>query len=207
MTASESLRPAAICPQDEILVAYLARTLSTPERFTVDDHLQACDRCLHTIAVVDRRLRLAAEIPLPVPHSVVERVRALRSPAPDTAPSHAPRRQPFGAWLADAVTRLVRLPVLIPTAVAVGVLAMVIGQHAWLSPTGPRDLTRSVPVPQQLRTRAAQTLVRAAPTSNANVVTTLPPNTLVSIEAQEREWYRITLPDGTRGWLDRNAFD
>ena len=75
------------CGTSEVLVSYLTTGLSESERRSIDTHVRACDQCIKTLTLLQRRLLSAEEIPMPVPAFVVERATAAatadRRPAKD----------------------------------------------------------------------------------------------------------------------------
>jgi len=198
VTSSPPPAPPPRCPGDEVLVASLTAGLSGAESAALDSHLDSCDRCVAALQVVQLRLALADEIATPVPRTVRARVPGAAVPA------RAARD-----WLAtvrDLLAAMVRLPVLIPVSVAVGALLMVASQ-TWLSPTPPREMTRSVPLQQRLRITAPDAVVRVQPAARADAVATLSRGALVDVTGEERDWYRVALPNGTEGWVERRAFE
>lgn len=68
------------CPNDEILADYLEGRLSGEERFRVEDHLSACDRCLEAFIVAgtvfrDEDLSGVAPVPAGVTRTAVRLVQ------------------------------------------------------------------------------------------------------------------------------------
>jgi len=192
------------CPSDEWLVAFLTGGLNVAERQQVDRHLQRCDQCVESLMIAHRRLRIASEVPAPIPAGVRQRTEP--APTGRTAPSPPAVRRPAGVsrllgWLASGR----RLPVLVPIAVAAGALLVIATQQTW--EPRPRDRTRALPMSQTLRVTATAAAVRRQPTLRADVLATLHRGAAVEIRGEERDWYRIALPGGAEGWVDRSAFE
>ncbi len=182
-------------PADEVLVGYLTASLQDAEGREIDAHLHLCDPCLETLQAISRRINAAAEIATPVPESVAQRVAV-----------HVARPR----WWSELGTRFstfLRLPILVPVAVAAGAVIVLTVNNAVLT-SAPRELTRSVPLHQQtLRVTATQTNLRNQPSANADVIATLSHGTLVQLRGEDREWYHVVVPDGREGWVDRRAFE
>jgi len=187
-------------PSDEQLVAYLAAGLTQQERRSVEHHVAACDGCVQTLIMVHQRLAVAAEVPMPVPDELRRRAAAVpRLPAEDHPTTE---RSPAGARLAAVL----RLPILVPLALAAGALLVVTTQ---LRQGGepPRELSRSVPMQQRVRVTAPEAVVRAQPSSHADSLATLTRGAAVDVREEQHDWYRVVLPDGKSGWVERRAFD
>lgn len=197
----------AHCGTSEVLVSYLTTGLSESERRSIDTHVRGCDQCIKTLTLLQRRLLSADEIPAPVPLSVLERATAAATPE---------RRQKPAAGLAEAWSALssvgrrlsahIRLPALVPAAVAAGALLVVAGEHNWTQ-TEPKEMTRAVPSHRTLRVTAQEVIVRAQPSSRTDAVGTLTRGTTIEVTALEKDWYRVTLPSGADGWVEREAFE
>jgi len=188
-------------PSDEVLAAYLSTGLSTADRGDIARHLRVCDRCVQTVVAAQYRIGMALEIGAPVPEAVRERARTpeLLVPSRGSAP---PR------WLSlirDRLSGVLRLPVLAPVALAAGLVLVVATSSTWLRPRG--DLTRSIPLHQNLRVTTTEAPVRDQPSTRAEVVATLRHGNAVEIRDELRDWYRVALPDGTEGWVLRQAFE
>ncbi len=203
------------CPAVESLIAHLTASvegaygtppagdsgagLTTSERAAIDDHLRACDRCVETLAVAHERLRIASEIPAALPVAVRERAEAvIRAPLP-SAWSAA------WSWISTQLQGLLRLPVLIPVAVSAGVL-LVVATQTWMAPSSPPESTRAVRLPQRVRVTAHEAVVRAQPSLRAEALATLAHGDVVDVGDEDRDWYRITAPNGVGGWVERRAF-
>ena len=204
------------CPAAEALIAHLIATLDTtggtpptdnsgtgltaPERAAMDDHLRACDRCVETMAVAQQRLRIAAEIPAALPVAIRERAdAAIRAPLLSASSAS-------WAWIRARLQGFLKFPVLIPVAVTAGVL-MVVATQTWLQNISPRESTRAVSLPQTVRVTAREAVVRAQPTLRAEARATLAHGDVVEIRDEERDWYRVTAPNGVGGWVERRAFE
>lgn len=202
-------------PSDETLMAYLwPGALTGPEQATVERHLSVCDQCVGLIEVAHARLAIAAEIPYAVPPQLQQRVMEglASSPAPITAQPQAARTRPstrrsWGGAIRDQLLALTRLPVLVPIGFAVGIALMLVSNRTvWNTvPSGP--LTRAVSVEQALRVTAPQAVVRSQPNARAETVATLSRGQVIHVDREDREWYRLTLPSGAEGWVERGAFE
>jgi Bacterial SH3 domain len=196
-------------PNDEWLVAYLTAGLSDDEQRGLDTHLQGCDRCVGSLSSMRRHLGMAAEVAVPVPAAVFDRVAGLGATA---ASSSARRPAPLSALL-DRVFGVFRWPVLVPVAVAATALLVLVSQS---------DVTR--PAPQQERSRAVstrQTLPVTVPEAEVwpqparvregmtggQVMATIKRGTRIAVVGEKGDWYQVTLPNGTTGWMERNAFE
>ncbi|MBI3783233.1 MAG: SH3 domain-containing protein [Deltaproteobacteria bacterium] len=195
------------CPSEELLVAYLMGALNAVEGDQLDDHVDKCDACLDALLSARQRLSRNAEMAERLPDDLLRRMaaatpqRAAASAGDRAAPSRATwrvRRLP--------IPRSVRL--LAPLALAAGALLVVGSSQSWWSrtPSQPQPLMRSVPVSPQLRVTAREALVRAQPQLHAAVIGTLNRGEVVSVGSEEREWYRVALPNGGQGWVEQGAF-
>jgi SH3-like domain-containing protein len=104
------------------------------------------------------------------------------------------------AWRAAAL----RLPIMIPAAVAV-VAVLMVATQTWLTPPGPRSLTRSVAIPQHVRVTALGAPVRRQPNGHAEVIAMVTRGMVVDVGGEERDWLHVTLPNGTDGWVEQRA--
>jgi hypothetical protein len=203
-------------PDEEALIAYLASMPHTlDERREIEQHLAACDRCVAMLAVAHARLAVGDEVAVTLPPGLLERAQRLAArieapavPAVDPHPVARARPQPAG-WLAGIRQRIEiwsRLPVLVPVSFAVGVTIMVMVDQ--LRPTQVLEpARRSITLePAQLVTTGA-TVVRAEPHAQAAIVATLARGEVVTVDQEEREWYRARLADGRQGWVDHQAFE
>jgi len=193
--------PHARHPSDEILAAYLSTGLTSAEQRDVRQHVQTCDRCVQTVAIARSRMDIASELSAPVPASVRERARL-----PEFSPARDGDAHPhwLSAWR-DRLTGLLRIPVLAPVAVAVGMLLVLATNSQWLHPGG--ELTRSIHLRQTVHVTSTEAPVHAQPSTRADVVATLHHGTAVEVRDEQRDWYRVALPDGTEGWVLRDAFE
>ena len=208
MTASRApSRPSSHShPGDELLVAYLTSGLTPPERWGIDQHLTSCDACLRTVIMVHHRIGLEAEAATPVPAALQRRVAAVQYPAPESQPVQLSHTRSISR-ISERLSTVLRLPVLVPVALAAGALLVVMTQQLWNSAGTPRELSRGVQMPQQLRVTAPEAVVRVEPSVHAETVATLSRGAAVDVSDEQHEWYRVVLPDGKSGWVERRAFD
>jgi hypothetical protein len=207
--SADSTAGGSSCGSNEMLVSYLTTGLSDAERHSIDTHVRGCDQCIRTLTLLQRRLLSSEEIPAPVPAFLVER-------ATDAAtPERAPVKPAAGlaeAWsaLSSVGRRLsahIRLPALVPAAVAAGALLVVAGEHNWMKPEPLKEMSRAVPSHRALRITAPEAVVRLQPNSRTEVVATLSRGTTIEVTSLEKDWYRVTLPGGAEGWVERQAFE
>jgi hypothetical protein len=193
------------CPPDELLIALLVTDLSGPERAGVDAHLNRCDHCVETLTVVQHRLSLATEVARPVPSALARRVLE-HFPVPAGQPTAADRTSSGRAPLWERITGWLRFPVLVPLGVAAAA-ALLVGHTVLLRPDVPRERSRSIQLHQTVRVSATEAIVRRQPTTRGESVATLHRGAVVTVTGEDREWYRIALPNGTGGWVERSAFE
>jgi hypothetical protein len=197
------------CGTAEMLVSYLTTGLSDGERQSIDTHVRGCDQCVRTLTLLQRRLLSADDVPAAVPLSVMERATAAATF------ERRPAKPAVGlseAWsaLSSVGRRLsahIRLPALVPAAVAAGALLVVAGERNWTQPEPLKEMSRAVPSHRSLRITAAEAIVRAQPSSRTEAVATLSRGTMLEVTSLEKDWYRVTLPGGAEGWVERQAFE
>ena len=192
------------CPTDEMLLAYLTAAVTADAAERIDAHLEFCDLCIESLIVAQQRLSQDAHMAETVPHSVRLRVAAI---APPRAARSAGDRV-SASRLTRRPRRLPAIPpwrVVVPAALAASAL-LVVASQTWLTSSPRRPLTRAVPMSQQVRVTLPQAPVRTQPNLNADVIATLARGDVVEIGGEEREWYRVMLPSGGEGWVERRAF-
>ncbi len=201
----------ARCIGEEQIILYVTAGLTDRERKAVEGHLTTCDRCLASVAQVHRRLALRDPVEMAVPAAVCARAEAaLEKDMRVRAAEHRPRAQARESWLVALGRRLLewfQLPVLVPAAVAVGVLAVVSVHQFATRPMQPGDLNRAVSRPSHLRVTAAEAAVRREPKAGAEVIETVRRGAALEIAGEERYWYRVVLPGERSGWIERDAFE
>jgi anti-sigma factor RsiW len=207
--AADGRAPDSSCTTTEMLVGYLTTGLTDAERRSIDTHVRGCDQCVQTLTLLQRRLLSAPEMEVAVPAAVQERARAASQPG---VRASKPALGLAEAWstLTTVGRRLsahIRLPALVPAAVAAGALFVVAGQQVWLNQGPARELSRAIPMDQTLRVTAPEAAVRTQPSSHGDIVTTLSRGTVLKISGEEREWLRVSLDDGKEGWVERRAFE
>lgn len=201
---SDVMRGSASCPAEEELAAYLSGVSSTARQLAIDAHLAACDACLRAVMAAARRTSFDREILLPVPEPVLVRAAAAATQAPTTQPASGERsgqerrpvlRSPLPParwWLSAALAAS---------------LAWVAVQTGWLQnvPEIAHRQTRAVRTEEEVKISARRAEVLAAPHPRAAVVATLARGDTVRVGEQDRDWYRVTLPDGREGWIAMEA--
>jgi hypothetical protein len=196
-------------PNDEWLVAYLTAGLSDVEQRGLDTHLQGCDRCVGSLSSMRRHLGMAAEVGVPVPAAVFDRVAGLGA---TVSPSSA-RRPALVSTLLDRVFSVFRLPVLVPVAVAATALVVLVSQSDMSRPAPQQERSRAVGTRQTISVTVPEAEVWPQParvrpgTTGGQVMATIKRGTRIAVVGEKGEWYQITLPDGRMGWMERNAFE
>ncbi len=190
------------CPDEETLLAYGLGLAEETAARAVEAHLESCDACLSALALAKQRLRQTeGDFAVTVPPEIVEKVAA--------TPHRAAAASAGGT--SPATRRRVRLPIplgrLLPLALAASVL-LVVGSQAglWRTNSEPERLTRSIALDKSATVSVAVASVRREPHPRADIVATLRRGDVVRIGTEEREWYRVSLPDGTEGWVEQDAF-
>lgn len=183
------MNDATHCPNDELLIGYVTGDLADLEQHQVNTHVGTCDRCVETVRSVHARLRVIAEPLEPPPDAVRARARAVRDGARIAAGSRP-------------VPLLLRLPLLIPMSFAAGAL-LVVGAQTWLAPAQPRVIIRAV----QMQRTTQDASVHAQPQEHAAVVASLHAGEMVEVRSEQPGWYRVTLADGSEGWVAARAFE
>lgn len=200
---TEVMRKSASCPPEEELAAYLSGVSSAARQLAIDEHLAACDACLYAVMAAARRASFDREILLPVPEPVLARA-AGATQAPATQPASGERsgqkRQPV------LRSPLPRARWWLSAALAAS-LAWVAVQTGWLQniPEIAYRQTRAVRTEEEVKISARRAEVLAAPHPRAAVVATLARGDTVRVGEQDRDWYRVTLPDGREGWIAMEA--
>lgn len=196
------------CADEEGLILYLTRGLAEPERAAVEAHLSRCDACVYGISLLRKRLNVDATVDRPVPAALRERVRELID-AGERDLAAKPAAAPLAGWLhrvRDGLDRFLRLPVLVPAAVAAGALLVVgLQNDPGRGPSHPG--IRAVEQTTELRVTAARAFVRELPRATGAVVTELKAGELVRVASEDRDWYRVVLSGERSGWVEREAFE
>jgi anti-sigma factor RsiW len=198
------------CVGEEHLVVYATGGLSGAERDALHAHLAGCDGCLRGLAHLQRRLSIAAAIATPVPAGVQHRARlafeaGMVSPAPVAErPSYA---GPGRVALLDRLRGLLRVPILVPAALAAGALLTLSLQPGQVDPNITERSRAIAPQTVRLRVSAVEATVRSRPSMQSEVVATVQRGATFEIAGEERDWYEVRLADGRPGWVEREAFE
>jgi uncharacterized protein YgiM (DUF1202 family) len=129
--------------------------------------------------------------------------------ARDLAESESPLRA-SDSWrkrLWEGLDRMLRLPVLVPTAVAAGALLVIGVQESRLHSGAQPGDTRAVSQIAELRVKSLRAHVRELPDGASSVVEVLRRGDLVRVAAQQSDWYRVVLSGDRTGWMAREAFE
>ncbi|GIW44484.1 MAG: hypothetical protein KatS3mg077_1766 [Candidatus Binatia bacterium] len=190
------------CPAEETLLEYALNFAHAATAAAVEAHLEICDACLWALALAQRRIvEMERGCDVAVPPQLAEKV---------AAPPHRVAATAAGsAWAASEPQRARRLTSsgFWPLALAAGaVLAIAVQVRDWTVLGGADRTTRSVPLEKVVRVAASSAPVRREPHPAAEVLATLRRGDEVTIGTEEREWYRVSLPNGTEGWVEQDAF-
>ncbi len=206
------------CPTQEMLAALLAATGALPSELTGDwsrtitgdaemqrlsSHVATCNHCIGELRAATYRLTLASEIPLPVPADIA--ARALADDRPHRRPAVAERAGAF-AGLRDWLVASIRLPVLVPAAIAA--LALIVVVPRLQTPDESNEaLSRAVELRQVARVTVDTAAVHAERDQTSGVIMTLNRGDRAVLVGEQGDWYRVALADGSQGWIERRAFD
>lgn len=211
-------RVEATCPTPETLTAFLAASGALPsevaegwpragvtdaEMQALSTHVAGCDRCVEDLRTASRRLALTAEMALPVPAEVVARAGSLTGPQAETVAADRT------GWLSDLrewMAAAIRMPVLVPAALAALALIVVV-PRLQTTPAPQEELSRAVELRQAARVTADSVAIRAGRSTDATVIETLVRGDRAILTAEEDGWYRVALADGAEGWVERSAFE
>jgi anti-sigma factor RsiW len=195
------------CSDEESLILYLTQGLSERERTAVETHLSRCDACVYGVALLRKRLRIDGSVDSAVPTALREKVRDLiEAGARDLAEEsgeHAPAAWVHRVW--ETLDRMLRLPVLVPAAVAAGAL-LVVGLQNQNTGSGSSGI-RAVEQVSMARVTAQRALVRELPRATGEVVAELRAGDQVQLAGEDRDWYRVLLSNDRTGWVEREAFE
>ena len=196
------------CADDEGLILYLTRGLYDTERAILESHLNGCDHCVATLSLLHRRLSVSDTISAPVPDAVQEAARrVLEHGSPNPTPAAvAPDGRNWRRTL-ERLGRLLRMPILVPNAVATGAFLVIAVQEHRSAPSMPAEQSRAIAGDEHLRVTTATAVVRGQPSGQGEVIATVRRGAALAVTGQERGWYRVMLPDKRSGWIAREAFE
>lgn len=207
--AAEARRDGAVradCIDEERLVVY---ALGEPAGDGIAAHLAGCDGCVTALTALRKRLGALPAVDTAVPADVHQRARiALEAAMAELAPAAAPPR-PARVLFFQRWREALRVPVLVPAALAAGALVMV----ALHGPLGsgssvPGERSRAVaPDAATMRVTAVEAPVRSRPSNQSELVTTVRRGATVVVAGVERDWYEVQLDGGRQGWVEREAFE
>ena len=198
------------CVGEERLIIYATGAVSGPERANLAAHLVTCDTCIAALALLHRRLGAAALVDTPVPLDIQQRARkALEAAVRDMAPvPERPAADPRRIVLLRRLRQRMRLPILVPAALAAGALLMVATRPPTTEQSGQGERSRAVaPDAVKLRVTAVEATVRSRPSMQSEVVATVHRGTVAEITGEERDWYEVRIDGGHPGWVEREAFE
>jgi len=194
------------CADEEGLILYLTRGLANGEREAVEAHLSRCDSCVYSVSLLRKRLHVDSSVDRAVPVALREKVRDLIDAG--TRDLAAEVRTPAVSWVhrvREGLDRFLRLPVLVPAAVAAGAL-LVIGVRSPDLATNSSGI-RAVEQATTMRVTANRAMVRDLPRAASPVVAELKAGESVRVASEDRDWYRVILSDERSGWVEREAFE
>jgi anti-sigma factor RsiW len=200
------------CVGEEHLVVYASGGLSGAERTALHAHLGGCDGCLRALAHLQRRLSMAAAIATPVPVGVQQRARLAfeTGTVSPTLAAERPRRVETGrVALLDRLRGLLRVPILVPAALAAGALLAVSLQPGQVDQNTSGERSRAI-APETVRLwriTAVEATVRSRPSMRSEVVATVQRGARLEVAGEERDWYEVRLEGGRPGWVEREAFE
>ena len=198
------------CWDEERLVLYAAGALDGAEHAALAAHLADCDACVASVAVLHRHLAIAADAPAPVPMGINRRALTAFADRPAESMSVAPALPPRLGWRTRIARArgLLRLPVIMPAALAAGALLAVGLQTTWLQHSATLERTRAVAPPSaSRRVTAVEAAVHSRPSLQSSVVGTVRRGTVVAVSGEERDWYEIQVDGGPLGWVEREAVE
>lgn len=187
------------CPDDESLLNF---ALANGAQSTVERHIHQCAQCATEVARVQARIALADQLPMRVPPALLRRAQA---ELPDPVPTPQLVAKPWHQRLRDALTQW-RWAALAPVAAAAAVLFIVSSPQLRKDAAPQVELTRDVEVHQPARLTRAGTL-RQEPRGGAAVVRELARGDNVVLFQRDAGWYQVALSDGTKGWIEVDAFE
>jgi anti-sigma factor RsiW len=195
------------CGGEEALILYATGGLRGSERAALDAHLGTCDGCVTAMALLHRRLGVGP-VERAVPIAIQRRAElALETGLGEPAP-RLRRIEPRGAAVLHRVRELLRLPVLVPAALAASALLTVALHPDWVQRAGNGERSRAVaPDTAKRRVTAVEATVRSRPSMQSEVVATVRRGTLVEVAGEERDWFEVRLDGGRPGWVEREAFE
>jgi len=199
------------CCDEEHLILYAAGRLPDAERAALAAHLAGCDACVSAVAVLHRHLAVLPTVGAPVPADIQRRAQVAfvgTAPDPLPQPAQAPRAEPRPVERLHRIRALLRLPVLVPVAMAAGALLTVIVQPGWVGRTASGERSRAVaPATTTLRVTAVEATVRSRPSMQSEVMGSVHRGSMIEIAGEERDWYAVRLDGGRSGWVEREAFE
>jgi len=198
------------CADEERLILYLMRHLGADERVVVEKHLGHCDACVYGLSLLHRRLRIQDTVERPVPALFQERVRAIIEMEARERVVRDSEPVPAARWwgrVRESLDRFLRLPVLLPAAVAAGALLVVGVRGGRLAAPGAPSEFRAVDLTRDLRVTAGRAEVRERPSANSALLGTVQRGQLVRVAGEERDWYRVESAESGTGWVAKEAFE
>jgi len=143
-----------------------------------------------------------------VPPDVQQRARrALDEAMAELAPAATAPRPTRVAFLQRWRSAL-RVPVLVPAALAAGALFMVaLHGPVGSGPPGGEQSRGVAPEKTRMRVTAVEAPVRSRPSRQSDLVATIRRGATVDVAGVERDWYEVHLDGGGRGWVEREAFE
>lgn len=196
----------ARCADEEGLILYLTRGLANGEREAVEAHLSRCDSCVYSVSLLRKRLHVDSSVDRAVPVALRNKVRELIDAG--TRDLAAEVRTPAVSWVhrvREGLDRFLRLPVLVPAAVAAGALLVIGVRSPDLIANG--SGMRAVEQVTTMRVTAGRATVRDLPRAGSSVVAELKAGESVRVASEDRDWYRVILSDERSGWVEREAFE
>ncbi len=198
----------ARCADEEGLILYLTKGLSAPERTAVEAHLSRCDACVYGVALLRKRLRIDSTVDRAVPVALRDKVRDIIDAGARDLAEEEREQISTESWVHrvwETLDRFLRLPILVPVAVAAGALLVVGVQNQ--SVIGGSGGIRGVERVSMRTVTAGRALVRELPRATGGVVAELRAGDRVELAGEDRDWYRVLLSNDRSGWVEREAFE
>ena len=195
------------CGGEEALILYASGGLRGSERGALDVHLSTCDACVTSVALLHRRLGVGP-VERAVPTAVQRRAEVALTAALGELAPRPQRSEPRGVVVLHRMRALLRMPVLVPAAMAAGALLTVALHPGWIERAGSGERSRAVaPDTATRRITAVEATVRSRPSMQSEVVATVRRGTLMEVAGEERDWFEVRLDGGRPGWVEREAFE
>ncbi|MGH7786882.1 MAG: SH3 domain-containing protein, partial [Candidatus Binatia bacterium] len=197
---------------EEHLVLYASDGLDGAERAATEAHVVGCDACLLSVVRVRRRLAVAGDFAAAIPPAVQHRAglaleRGLRELERESGSAEVRVAQHHHVGLLERLSSWLRVPVLVPAAVAAGALLALVSLQQPTDPTAGERSRAVAPASATLRVRAVEAAVYSRPSMQSQIIATVKRDTRLEVAGEERGWYEVRLEGGSAGWVAQEAFE